>query len=235
MILFHFDWVPYLLPKMRSNNLPGYMVFILLTACSTADNKDQPSANMVITTPTPLVLFADDFSDPSSGWNIFKSDDVIREYVDDEFRTFVDNAKNKYRYPIASIDRTFGDVRLMVDFRRVSGIDATRAHLVCRYAAERNYVFGSIDFQGEAQIGTRLDDMQEIVANAQDVEITPHDMNTMRLDCIGDTISLYINGDLVVSSPVEAEAEGAVGFAAGGATDGPTDIRFDNFIVYPGD
>ena len=105
----------------------------------------------------------------------------------------------------------------------------------CRRASEQSYVFGSVDFQGEARIGTFLNDFQEIVASEQGVNISPKDVNKMRLDCIGDTITLYVNGDLAVTTPVESAAEGAVGFAAGGATDGLTDIRFDNFIVYPGD
>lgn len=196
-----------------------------------------PSTGQSISTPgsnsRPAVLFQDDFSVPSTDWNVFDSGDIIREYADGEFRAYVDNDKNPHRYPIAFVGRAFGDVRLEVDFHRASGSDAVRAHLVCRRAGEQEYVFGSIDFQGEARIGTFLGDMQEIVASEVGFDISPSGVNSLRLDCVGSTISLYVNGELAVTTPVETVAEGSVGFAAGGATEGQTDIRFDNFVVYP--
>lgn len=226
------------LSKKRSIGLISMLLIMLivpLMACSPVNSSGQPSTGLPITTPTPLILFQDDFSNPSSGWNVFRTAEIIREYVDGEFRIFVDNDKNPNDYPIAFIDRTFEDVRIEVDFHKVSGSDTTRAHLICRRASEKNYVFGAVNFKGEARIGTYLDDFQVIEADEQGAEVSSKDVNTMRLDCIGDTITLYVNGDLAAKVTLESPTEGTVGFAAGGATEGQTDIRFDNFVVYPGE
>lgn len=179
------------------------------------------------------ILFQDDFSNPASGiWNVNQSDSIVREYVDGEFRAFVNNDEFPYSYPPALTQQSFGDVRIEVDVRRVSGTADASAYLLCRRAAERQYIFGDVDFEGEARIGLVTGDLQEILADEEGIAGLQEGVNHLRLDCTGNAISLYANGNLVASMEVDGPEQGAVGFASGGAGAGQTDFRFDNFVVY---
>jgi hypothetical protein len=55
--------------------------------------------------------------------------------------------------------------------------------------------------------------------------------NTIRLTCVGDTITLYANGTQLASVQDTEFIAGDVGLLAGTFDTGGVDIRFDNFVV----
>lgn len=177
-------------------------------------------------------LFQDDFSNPASGWATQQSEGMTLDYAEGEFRILVDNQILPNAYPSALIERTFEDVRLEVDVRRVSGSDTAKAGLICRRADASHYVFGDIDFNGIARIGISSVDLFDILGYEEGTASLQEGTNHLRLDCIGSTASLYVNGNLAVRAAVDGPSQGAVGFSAGRSTEGQTDFRFDNFTVY---
>ena len=56
--------------------------------------------------------------------------------------------------------------------------------------------------------------------------------NRLRVDCIGNRLSLYVNGEIVAEVTDGDLASGDVGLASGTYDDPGTDMRFDNFVVY---
>jgi len=178
------------------------------------------------------VLFQDDFSNPASGvWFMDQTETIIRGHTDGEFRIFVNNDESSYVYPPTWTQQSFGDVRIEVDVRRVSGPEDASAYLLCRRAAERQYIFGDVDFEGEARIGVVTPELQEILADEEGIAGLHEGVNRLRLDCVGNTMSLYANGNLIASADVNGPQNGAIGFAAGGVGEGQTDFRFDNLAV----
>ncbi len=178
------------------------------------------------------LLFQDDFSNPASGWTTQQSEGITLEYADGGFRIFVDNQLLPNEYPSAFIERTFGDVRVEADIRRVAGSDSAKAALICRRANPNHYVLGDIDANGIARLGTFADDLFDILGYEEGTAGLQEGTNRLRLDCIGNMASLYVNGNLVVSAEVDGPSQGSVGFAAGRSGAGQSDFRFDNFIVY---
>ena len=216
----------------RSHYFVLGMLMLVMLSCGLL-GAPQPPVENEAAPGAEGILFQDDFSNPASGiWNVNQSDSIVREYVDGEFRAFVNNDEFSYSYPPALTQQGFGDVRIEVDVRRVSGTDDASAYLLCRRAAERQYIFGDVDFEGEARIGLVTGDLQEILADEEGIAGLQEGVNHLRLDCMGNAISLYANGNLVASMEVDGPEQGAVGFASGGAGAGQTDFRFDNFIVY---
>jgi hypothetical protein len=143
----------------------------------------------------------------------------------------VNNNESSYVYPPTWTQQSFGDVRIEVDVRRVSGPDSASAYLLCRRAAERQYIFGDVDFEGEARIGLVTPELQEILADEEGIAGLQEGVNHLRLDCVGNTMSLYANGNLIASVEVNGPQNGAIGFAAGGVGEGQTDFRFDNLVI----
>ena len=215
----------------------------LLSACSSTkvSTEANPGLTQSLNSGTPAsanttsssnVLFQDDFSDPSSGWYLKSTKKIVLEYLDGEFRVYVDNESDPYSYQTTFIELNHDNVRNEVDVRRVSGSDSASAYLICRQVDEDNFVYGEVDFQGEASIGTFINNSEEVLADEEGVPGLQEGSNRLRMDCIGKTISLYVNGTQVASADVNRLSGSMIGFAAGGSGDGETDFRFDNFVVY---
>jgi len=56
--------------------------------------------------------------------------------------------------------------------------------------------------------------------------------NRLRADCIGDTLTLYVNGKLAASAIDSSYTGGDVGFIVGTFDIPNTEIAFDNLTVY---
>jgi hypothetical protein len=55
--------------------------------------------------------------------------------------------------------------------------------------------------------------------------------NHIRADCVGDTLTLYVNGEKLAEAKDSDFTSGDVGLMAGTFDQVGVDIRFDNFVV----
>jgi hypothetical protein len=179
------------------------------------------------------ILFQDDFSDPSSGWNRVTTTKGQTDYADGVYRIFV----NEPNLDIWSMPgRTLSDVRIEVDALKVGGERDNRFGIICRaisvdsfytfiVSSDGYYGIGKIQGQDYHLIG--MDSLQP----SQAIRLGTA-LNRLRADCVGDRLSLYVN-DVKLAEVQDAEfASGDVGMIAGTYQSAGTDIRFDNFIVY---
>jgi hypothetical protein len=218
---------------MRSNPFPSPILTCLVAAaavlaCGLPGTAGPPAADP----PAGSPILRDDFSNPASGWNTVSEDGLTLEYADGAFHIFVDNDAHTYIYRIAFLEGTYRDVRLEVDVQPAQGPGDASAYLICRRADAQNYVFADVDAEGQARVGVRTPDLQEILADETGVPGLHPGTVRLRLDCIGNTASLFVDGVLAASAEVEGPDEGGVGFSAGGSGAGKSDFRFDNFAVY---
>ena len=102
-------------------------------------------------TPDPNILFQDDFSDTSSGWDRVNNSDSVTDYADGAYRIWV----NKPQYDIwANPGKSFaGDVRIEVDASKKAGPDDNDFGVICRYEDINNFYFFHITSDGYAIIG----------------------------------------------------------------------------------
>src|SRR5512143_2152684 len=86
------------------------------------------------TRPSPApssgsVLYQEDFSSPTSGWNRVQNAGGIMDYDGGGYRILVTTREaNVWSTP----HKEFGDVRLEVDAGKLGGPDANRIGLICR-------------------------------------------------------------------------------------------------------
>ena len=182
---------------------------------------------------TPLPNFSDDFSDPNSGWDRVNNADYITDYQDGAYRIWVrqpsyDNWANP------GLDA--GDVILEVDTSWAEGPFDNDFGVICRYQNTNNFYFAIISSDGYAAI-VHLNAGSYDILGAENMEaysaIRQGDaLNHLRFDCVGDTLTLYTNGELLISVNDSALSRGDVGLIAGTFDQGGVDILFDNFVVY---
>jgi hypothetical protein len=179
------------------------------------------------------VLFKDDFSNPASGWNRIATTQGETDYADGVYRILV----NEPNLDIWSMPgRDFNDVRIEIDALKVGGERDNRYGVICRaispdsfytliISSDGYYGIGKIKGQEYSLIG--MDALQPSSAIVKGSAL-----NHLRADCIGDTLSFYVNGRKLAEVRDSDYASGDVGLIAGTYETPGTDIRFDNFIVY---
>jgi hypothetical protein len=180
------------------------------------------------------VLFEDDFSDTGSGWDQVDSDETVTDYSDNAYRILV----NKTQYDAwANPGQTFaGDVSVEVDATKSAGPDDNDFGVICRYEDISNFYVFEISSDGYAAIGKVTDGSAVEFISSEQMEQTDavHQgdaTNHIRADCVGDTLTLFVNGDQVTSVTDGDHTSGDVGLIAGTFDTAGTDILFDNFVV----
>ena len=182
---------------------------------------------------TPLPEFSDDFSDPTSGWDQVNTSDRITDYQDGAYRIWV-SQPNSDVWANPGLDTS--DVIVEVDTFWAGGTFDNDFGVICRYQSTNNFYFAAISSDGYAAVILMNDGSYEILgANAMEPysAIRQGDaLNHLRFDCIGDTLTLYTNGELLISVNDSALSRGDVGLIAGTFDQGGADILFDNFVIY---
>jgi len=179
-----------------------------------------------------MVLFQDDFSDTSSGWDRVDAAEGVTDYTNGGYRIFVDQTQHDY-WGNPGLD--FSDVRVEVDATKVAGPDDNDLGVLCRYQDAQNFYAFYISSDGYASINKVEGGNQEQLGSEKWLETSAvrqgNATNRIRADCVGDSLTLYANGELVHMISDSTFASGDVGLIAGTFSEAGTDILFDNFVV----
>ncbi len=180
------------------------------------------------------VLFSDDFSSINSNWDRVSDANMITDYYNSAYRIKVDMPN--YDSWANPDDLSFTDVQIEVDATKNGGPDTNDFGLICRYTDPHSYYYGVISSDGyygiykkTAEGGTQLGQGGE---QFSDKIPTGAVTNHIRFDCIGSTLTLYVNGVMIDQRTDSSYTKGNVGLIAGTYTQTGVDILFDNLIVY---
>jgi len=180
------------------------------------------------------VLFQDDFSDPSSGWDRVSDEDGVTDYDEGSYRILV-NTTNTDLWSNPDLDFDFTDTSIFVDATVSGGDEDNDFGLICRYRDDENFYFFVISSDGYYGIGKVSDNVQQLVGMES---MPPSEVirqgkltNQLQADCIGNTLRLYVNGTLLAETQDTDFTSGNVGLMAGSFANPGTDVHFDNFVV----
>ena len=178
------------------------------------------------------VLFQDDFSDPSSGWDRVDVSEGITDYVDGIYRIFV-NTDNTDVWANPGLD--FTDTIIEVEATKVGGPDDNDFGVICRYEDNENFYFFIISSDGFYAVGRVIDGVQELLGESEmlpgEAIKTGDVRNKIQVDCVGSQLTLSVNGEQLTTVEDTTFTSGDVGLVAGTFDELGTDIHFDNFIV----
>ena len=214
------------------HTLPG-TVLITLLALLAGSCQVLPLNTPRAERPSGSVLFQDEFSDPSSGWDRRPQDpDGFLDYSEGVYRIQVNSA---HKMVWAGPGLTFADLRLEVDATRVAGPEDDDFGLVCRAVDRGNFYFFAISSDGYYGIGKVKDGAPELVGMAamppSEAIRRGKDSNHLRADCVGENLSLYVNGDLLATVQDAEFSDGEAGLLVGTFETPGTEVHFDNFAV----
>ena len=181
----------------------------------------------------PNVLFEDDFSNVDSGWDRSTYTGLgLTDYENGGYRIQV-IAENSYVF--ANPSRNFSDVSITVEATKIGGDDDNEFGVICRQANLENFYAATISSDGFYSFVALKDDSLQFL-NMENMLPAPainqgDATNTIRLDCIGSKLTLYVNGEFVGETVDDSLSSGDVGLYAGTFSIPGTDILFDNMVV----
>ncbi len=192
--------------------------------------------------PTPVsddtltardVLFRDDFSDPSSGWEEGDWEGGSGGYKDGIYFVRGDN-KDYYYYGRAGY--SVADSIIEVDATQVlapsNNNDAFGVG--CRIQSDGTGYFFRISGDGYYSIlkeeGTG-DDTWLVGWTQSTVIYQGYATNQIRAVCDGSYLALYVNGELLAEAEDSTYTEGDIALTATTFEDEPAEVHFDNFVL----
>ena len=211
--------------RIRSFASMTLLSLALLTMCQGCSLLEPP-------VESGAVLFQDDFSRTASGWDRYSNDTYTTDYMDGGYRIsiFIPET-NVWARPHLE----FEDVRVQVMATKLEGPDNNVFGVLCRYQDARNFYFFLISSDGYSGIGVYRDGEEFLLSNKA---MLPSDAihqgqatNHVRAECIGEELSLYINGSLTAQAIATDWSRGDVGLVAGTYSKPGTDILFEKFSV----
>jgi hypothetical protein len=206
--------------------LSSMLVFTL--ACSTSFSTPAPQDLSVL---SGNVLFQDDFATQAAGWDRLMTAEGTIDYDGGGYRLLVNSLNTNFW---STPHKNFADARLEVDAGKLGGPDENRIGLLCRYTGS-DYYFFIVSSDGFYGIGL-YSGGQAVLLGQSEMQASSNiktglAVNHLRADCVGDTLTLYVNGFQVASVQDGTLKSGDVGLLAGTFSQPGVDIIFDNFVV----
>lgn len=208
------------------------IIFLITTVIIIQSACQLPSlAASFYETPSGAVLFQDDFSDPSSGWEIYNHpENGTVDYFDSFLRIHV---LGEYQMLSTGTGLNFSDVQIEADMIKVVGTSDDMFGLVCRAQDAENYYFFVISSDGYYGIGKVIAGVQSMLGSQgmlpSEIISQGKTINHLRADCIAENLVLTVNGQ-ELTTEVDYDLEnGDIGILAGTMQDAENVVLFDNF------
>jgi len=201
------------------------MLFLTLAGCG--------AGGSATGSPRPDALLFDDFSDATSGWETWSDPNgSFVAYQNGGLRLLVKEKEFDYW---SRPGKRFVDARIEVDAVKLAGPNDNDFGLICRYQDRNNFYAFLVSSDGYAGIVRVEDGKYRVISGAQlsyNQNIRQGDaLNHLQADCIGQTLALKVNNQVVAQVQDGGLAAGEVGVIAGTNATPGVDIFFDNFVV----
>ena len=171
---------------------------------------------------------------PKSGWEVRQTDNGASGYQAGRYFIRVD--KPKYQLWSSPGQLFEGSVVVEVTAGPARGPLESEMGVICRYQDKQNFVYGSVGSDGFYAIVEVANDASTILTGQgkfQQADAIPVGSETyaLRLTCVGDRYTLFVNGQEIDSATSATFTHGDVGLLAGTFEQGGVEIVFDDFSV----
>lgn len=178
------------------------------------------------------VLYVDDFDKTDSGWNRQSDADAITDYADGEYQIEI-AAPNLNVWSVAGPQLT--DAIIDVTARTAAGPDNNLFGLICRYQDDLNFYFLVISADSYYGIG-KYRDGESILLNSNVYEYSDKILpgpatHHITAACIGDALTLAVNGTQLAQTRDMDFKTGKLGLIAGSFGEPDVDVHFENLIA----
>ncbi|VAW41270.1 hypothetical protein MNBD_CHLOROFLEXI01-1304 [hydrothermal vent metagenome] len=202
---------------------------LFLAACTiatpTADTCDQNGS-----------LLQDDFSgEQQCGWREYSQGGAVVEIAEGSLNISTSQTGQIWW---SNVGRDFADVIVTVQARQTSGPNNNAYGVICRYQDENNFYIFLISGDGFYAIGKYESGKDQISYLTENQEYIPSDLinqgiatNLIRVSCVGNELSLSVNGLPLVTVMDDKFMAGDVGLGVSTLEPGTAVVQFDDLLV----
>ncbi|MDX1413006.1 MAG: hypothetical protein R3293_02385 [Candidatus Promineifilaceae bacterium] len=181
-------------------------------------------------------LFADDFEgEKTCGWVEYNRSGAVAA-IDNGVMSISTSSPGEIWW--TNPGRNFDDVLIDVKATQVSGPSDNAYGVICRYQDEENFYIFLISGDGYYAIGKYQSGEDRITYLTEDGQYQSSEFinqdqasNQIEVSCIGNQLSLSVNGMPLMAVTDTEFATGDIGLAASSLQQGTVEIAFDEFKV----
>jgi serine/threonine protein kinase len=190
-----------------------------------------PLAIETDTSPAEIILLAEDFSNPDSGWPISDGELGVYSYQPDGYRITVTTWNTALW---ASSIEIFDDASISVQARPTGDSDGYYG-VLCRVSSVYDYYYFILNPNGSYSIGKYKNEEFGVMLRdgwqAHDAIKTGVQANRLRADCFADELRFYVNDILLVEITDADFSSGSAGFIVATLEDEFFEVTFSNLLV----
>ncbi|MFL7840455.1 MAG: family 16 glycoside hydrolase [Candidatus Promineifilaceae bacterium] len=182
-------------------------------------------------------LFADDFSgEQNCGWAEYNRGGAVVAIEDGSLNISTSSPGEIWW---TNPGRTFDDVIINIEASQTGGVDDNAYGVLCRYQNEQNFYLFLISGDGYYAIGKYSGTDVPITYLTPDGQYQASDVinqgiasNDIQASCIGNQLSLAVNGEPLLTVTDNDFSSGDIGLAASAMQQGTVEISFDDLRIF---
>ncbi len=184
-------------------------------------------------TPTIIsqtsVLFADDFSDPNSGWPAIENDQAKYSYQADGYHILVNQVNSA---PWAKTNRQDDNASIVVDATALTNSSGFYG-LICRIQKDGSFYYFIVQNNGVFAIGKIKDEVLHPLVEwtANNAIRQGNQTNRLRADCDGSALRFYVNDVFLGEANDSDFTSGYSGLIANALDTQGFEVVFNNFQI----
>lgn len=206
---------------------------------ATTQNKSQTQMQTQIQTATITqttslsqeILYSDYFDQIPSNWTTYSDIDGYATVKDGAIyiKNYTDSDGACDSYP----GESFSDFALEVEMTFVGGVDLNWQSVICRYSEATYYTFNiSADGYYAIYLVNSADIYTLTEPAYSDYIQQGNSTNMVRIECIGNNLSLIVNDQMLAHVIDSASSSGEIGLAVYSMDGVYSEVSFDNLVVY---
>lgn len=204
---------------------------VLLNSCSSIQ-KLQVSQDKLPWKSSGEILLEDDFSDDTTGWEIVNNVYELKGYSSEGYLISINDKGGR---SISTTGLQFSDIKVQVETQKLTGSNDSYLGIVCRYQDNQNHYRFFVTPDGYTGIVKVVNGESGALPDGKmsyNHDVIQNDgTNLLEVSCVGNTLSLSVNGKLAVSADDDQLTQGDVGIFAETGQDGAGSFIFNQFIV----
>ena len=203
----------------------------MLSSCS-ALKRIQISQDKLPWKSSGDVLVQDDFSDERTGWEIVNNVYELKGYSEEGYLISINNRSGR---SISTAGLQFSDIQIQVEAHKLTGGNDAYLGIVCRYQDSQNYYRFFVTPDGYVGIIKMVNGASKTLPDGQiryHQAVKQNDgSNLIEVSCIGEVLSLSVNGRSVLEAEDGDLKNGDAGVFAETGQDGPGSFIFNDFRI----
>jgi len=216
--------------RSKQNTIILVMMLMLLSTvlggCNLPGmNNQSASANV------PNLLFEDNFSNPTSGWEV-SSQGGLKDYYNGTYHISIADP-NIFSWSVAQ--QSYGDIAISVDAAFTGPAEMAELGVICRMQNSQDFYFMTIRSDGAFAV-FKMYQGNEFFIGMEGYQFssaikTGLNTNQIEVICRGENLSLFVNSEHLITVQDSNYQVGDVGVLAGAFDEPGVNVYFDNFRV----